>query len=395
MVTSMFPAKPGGFCIRRMAARIGLSSWLLSVPLALAAGQDRSTWPTYHGGYDLAGVAATTVPDKPAILWRFRADAGISQTPVIGGGRAFVTTGKGTIYAVNMAGTQVWSRTLGDVSNTVTFAAPPVYASGLVILGSSAGRLYALDAVDGGTRWDYDVGGGIQGSPNVILPAGSNECRVIVMCQGDGTLHCVGLATGKSVWKSEKTSRCDGSPTVSGDRIVYGNCDAALHVFSAADGSQVGSLPLCPECQVAGGVAAAGSAVFSGSRSGRVFGADARKLSVAWTNASVSNEVFSTPAIGAAAIVVASSAGRIAALDRQTGELKWAFEAGGGAKSAVIAGDKVVVTAGGKLHVLALDTGAALSSTPVSDDITSPAVIPGMILVGGDDGVLTAFGPPK
>jgi outer membrane protein assembly factor BamB len=52
----------------------------------------------------------------------------------------------------------------------------------------------------------------------------------------------------------------------------------------------------------------------------------------------------------------------------------------------------VVVTSGGSLFVFDLAGGKKLWSAPVSDDLTSPAVVGGLILVGGDDGTVTAFG---
>jgi outer membrane protein assembly factor BamB len=58
----------------------------------------------------------------------------------------------------------------------------------------------------------------------------------------------------------------------------------------------------------------------------------------------------------------------------------------------VIAGDRVVLSSGGSLFLLDLMSGRKLWSAAVSDDITSPAVVAGMILVGGDDGTVTAYG---
>ncbi len=51
------------------------------------------------------------------------------------------------------------------------------------------------------------------------------------------------------------------------------------------------------------------------------------------------------------------------------------------------------MTKGAPVHLgYELGTGKKLWSAPVSDDITSPAVVGGMILVGGDDSTVTAYG---
>ena len=60
--------------------------------------------------------------------------------------------------------------------------------------------------------------------------------------------------------------------------------------------------------------------------------------------------------------------------------------------SPVIARDKVVVGAGGVLSLLSVESGEELWSFEVSDEISSPSIIEGMIIVGSDDGSLSAFG---
>jgi outer membrane protein assembly factor BamB len=52
----------------------------------------------------------------------------------------------------------------------------------------------------------------------------------------------------------------------------------------------------------------------------------------------------------------------------------------------------VVFPADGVVYLLRLETGELLWSQEVSDEITSPAIINGMIVVGSDDGTVTAFG---
>ena len=58
----------------------------------------------------------------------------------------------------------------------------------------------------------------------------------------------------------------------------------------------------------------------------------------------------------------------------------------------MIAADKVVLSADGVLYLLRLDTGEKIWSYEVSDEATSPAIIRGMIVVGSEDGTITAFG---
>jgi outer membrane protein assembly factor BamB len=60
--------------------------------------------------------------------------------------------------------------------------------------------------------------------------------------------------------------------------------------------------------------------------------------------------------------------------------------------SPVIAGDKIVVAADGELYLLRLADGAKLWSLKISDDVTSPSVTQGMVLLGSEDGTVVALG---
>ena len=75
-----------------------------------------------------------------------------------------------------------------------------------------------------------------------------------------------------------------------------------------------------------------------------------------------------------------------------TGELKWKYETDGFPTSAVIAGERAYIGIDGVLHVLSLADGTSLWSYEVSDEIASPALIGDMVVVGGTDGTVTAFG---
>ena len=355
-----------------------------------------AAWPTYHGDAGLAGVAAGDLPDRPALLWRFSAGAPVKATPVIGGGMAFFANDKGKIFAVNMEGREVWSRTLPEGTNgTATFDAPLLCADGALVAGSVSGRLYALDPATGATRWEYALDHPIRGSPNVFPNPIDGRAQVVVLSQDEGVLHCLDLATGRKVWESQKSDRTEGSFAVAQQTIVFGNCAAALHFFAVRDGSLIGSLPLCGDCQVAGGVALTGDGrVFAGTRSGRVFCADIRQRAVVWVNTNCTAEVFTTPAVGSRRVVVGANNATVYCLDRASGELAWQVQCRGRPDSAVIAGAKVVVSAGGALCLLSLKDGSTLWSRDLGDDATSPAVVNGMILAGSDDGSVYAFGQP-
>jgi outer membrane protein assembly factor BamB len=355
--------------------------------LILAAPQEAPAWPTYHGGYSLDGAAATAPPDAPVRLWRFTAGERIEATPVSAGGRLFVAGEKGGLWALDLSGKELWKGGLkGD-----TFASPPMAADGAVVAGSADGTLWAFEAATGRERWRYAMGDAMQGSANrVALPGG--VVGTIAISQADGSIHCVDLATGKLAWKTGAIERCDGTAGVGDGWVAMGSCAAALHVFSVDKGEKRADIELGEEGQVAGGVAVAGTVAYAGTRSGALCAVDVAAGKLLWSNTDGTREAFATPAVGERAVVFASDDGKFTALARATGVKLWEFDAGAKPVSPVIAGGRVVACAGGTLRLLDLETGRMIWEERISDRITSPALVGGTILVGADDGTVSAYG---
>ena len=348
---------------------------------------DPTAWTTYHGNFALDGVAATSVPDAPERLWRFKAGNRVETTPVSQGGRIYFTSAKGGLFAVDLAGNELWKTSIAPDS----FTSPPLLVDGILIIGSGKGQLRAYEAAAGKEKWSYEVGGNVQGTPNRIeLPGGMKG--VMAISPSDGSIHGIDLETGKGVWKTPGAERCDGSAGVGGGLIVMGSCASALHLYSVAKAEKQGDVPLGGDNQVAGGVALSGSLAFAGTRSGKFCSVDVAAGKIVWMNTDNQGESFMTPAVGSSVVVFGSDDGKIYGLNRATGAKLWAFDTGNRPSSPVIAGDRAIVSSGGNLFLVDLKTGAKVWSAAVGDEITSPAVVGGRVIVGSDDGTVSAYG---
>jgi outer membrane protein assembly factor BamB len=365
----------------------------------LAAPRSEAEWCTYHGDSALRGVADVVLPEKLAILWRFKAGAPVRETPVVHDRRVFFATARGEVIAIDLNAQRLWSQELftGEGQKGVPvrerIEAPPACMDDLVLVGTSRGMLYAFHADSGKEKWHTQLEGPILGTPNYLRAASEGQSsRVYVIDRAKGVLQCVDSNSGGVIWRSEEIQRCDGSPAVSADAVVFGSCAMALHVFSPDTGKLLRNIELGEDSQVAGGVALDGDLVVSGSRSGKVLEADVKTGKILWENTASENEVFSTPAVTKEWVVAASTDGNVFALERGTGALRWRFDTKGMPSSPVIAGDKVVVAADGELFLLRLADGTKLWSLKVSDEITSPAIAEQMVIVGSEDGTVVALG---
>jgi len=356
------------------------------------------TWSTYHGGPELTGYSDSEIPDSLEVLWRFQADGSIYHTPVANEQGIYVSTLKGEVYGLDFEGNERWhSRLIREVRDDgrermERTDAPIACFMGTVFVPTLYGKVYALDAETGDVKWIYEVDGPILGTVNLLDTEDGSPPLLFVIGQADGALHSFDPETGKGVWKTEAIDQCDGSASVGNGSIVFGSCAAAFHIFSAENGSVTKNIELDPDSQVASGVAIAGDSVFGGSHSGRVFHASISQGEVLWVNGDSEDEVFTTPALSEDSLVFSSYDGNVYALDRLTGTQKWKHVTDGYPTSTVIARDRVYVGIDGALHVFSLSDGEELWSYEVSDEISSPAIIQNSIVVGSDDGIVTAFG---
>ena len=81
----------------------------------------------------------------------------------------------------------------------------------------------------------YETDDRILGGANLVR-TGSEGDRIVVGSY-DTRLYCFDAKTGERVWDYRTENYVNGTPAVLEDRIVFGGCDAILHVVSAETGT--------------------------------------------------------------------------------------------------------------------------------------------------------------
>ncbi len=356
-------------------------------------------WPTYHGATTLDGVADIALGDELRLVWTYDADAAVAHPPVTGPDRVCFADGKGVLHALDWKGQEAWSKTFTRFSAAQKRDVPQDFAAPLALFDSTlmactaSGAIYALDVADGNIQWSLDTGWPILGTPNLWQDSTDDTTRnrLFLIDQSDGILHCLDFTSGAKLWTAEGVGRCDGSPSVSKDWVVFGSCACAIHIFEPSSSKMVREVLLGEESQVAHGVVISGDSMFSSTRSGQFVHADARTGAIVWENTDCEAESFGTPAVNDDTVVFTANDRTVYALERTTGHLKWKRALPATPTSPIIARDKIVVSAGGALFMLRLSDGEVLWTYSVSDLITSPSIAGNMVLVGSDDGTITAF----
>jgi outer membrane protein assembly factor BamB len=166
-----------------------------------------------------------TVDDKKAVALRLGLGLSVDEN------RAYAAGHRGDVMAVDLAsGHTVWrTRTRAPLSGGTAVG------QGLVLVGTSDGRLFALAAANGAARWNVRVSG------EVLAPAAISE-RLIALRTVDGKLHAHNLADGHELWTYEQqvpklSLRGTSRPVIAGDLVLCGFDNGKVAAVNIADGA--------------------------------------------------------------------------------------------------------------------------------------------------------------
>ena len=98
-------------------------------------------------------------------------------------------------------------------------------AGGIVYVGSDNGKVYALDAATGHSRWTYATGSNVESGPAV---AGGT----VYVSSDDGNVYALDAATGHPRWTYPDAG--GPSPPVVAGGTVYAGSDGHVYALQAA-----------------------------------------------------------------------------------------------------------------------------------------------------------------
>ena len=329
-------------------------------------------WPMYRFDPTRQGNAEKMLVEPPyKPLWFFRAGSLVEFPPAVAYGKLYFANAKGVLFAVDIGKVRTaWAYR----AHRCTAAAPavdnhtvymtfmntppcnatrsgldgevvalnadtgklrwrlrigpsessPLVDNGTVYVGDWNGRLYALSAASGATRWTFQAGNKIKGA--VALSGGR-----VYFGSYDHHVYALNARTGKLVWKATAQQRLGNrgtfysTPAVAYDRVYIGSTDGKMYSFGATSGKLRWS-------HGTGGYVYSSPAVyqqrvFAGSFNGDLYAFDAATGDVLWkypTNGPISG----SPIVVNGIVYVSSLRGRTYALDPKTGKLLWSFPRG-------------------------------------------------------------------
>jgi outer membrane protein assembly factor BamB len=188
----------------------------------------------YIAGYN-GKICAYNVSNLAA-RWVYPREGNLE--PFVGGlvivkGKLIVGSSDGKVYALDAAtGDKSWEFATGD-----KIWATPAIDGDTLYIGSFDKKLYALNIGDGSKKWEFAAGGAIISTPLV-----HND--TIYIGSFDRNLYAVNAINGNLKWKFTGESWFWAEPVVYNDNIYAGCLDGNVYVLKADTGEKVKALDL-------------------------------------------------------------------------------------------------------------------------------------------------------
>ncbi|MGB3110626.1 MAG: outer membrane protein assembly factor BamB [Psychrobacter alimentarius] len=234
----------------------------------------------------------------------------------------------GDLTGFNSAGERVWSVQAGDqITGGVALDA----LSQTAIVSTRNGQIMAFDSTTGAKRWQQQLSG------TVLTSALITNNRVILSAN-DGFLHGLSLQTGQPVWQFATqvpaiSVRGSAAPTLLDSKTaLLATADGRLHAvttdsglpqWSRRVGVGTGSSEVERMSDVDGTPIVDKNQLFAVSYSGQLLGIDLASRQVMFVKEMASLKAL---AVNNQQVIATSLDGKVAAYDRNTGEMLWESE---------------------------------------------------------------------
>ena len=255
---------------------------------------------------------------------------GVVTSPAVANGIVYVSSEDGNVYAFDeTTGTVVWIYTTNWLPSSDLWPpsafeySSPAVVGGIVYIGSTDNRTYALNATTGKQIWNYTTDWKVFSSPavaNGIVYTGPEGNYIYALNATDGTL----------VWRHNTGSwlTAFSSPAVAEGVVYIGTYDG-LYALDATNGAYMWKYWLNDTTTDTGdpiysSPAVADGKVYFGAHDGKVYALDATTGTFIWSyltgstfprpNARTRNQsvgVWSSPAIADGKVFVGSDDGRV------------------------------------------------------------------------------------
>ena len=375
-----------------------------AMPMVLPEATANEEW-AQSGGNAFKSVGHVALGQALGTAWTARIGEGSSggarlvTGPVVGGGRVYTIDTQGVVRAFDTRnGGEVWSARFGDAGKdrAVLYGGGVAFDNGRIYATNGLGYVAALDATNGAPIWTVKPAGPLRGAPTVVGEA------LYVMSQ-DNQLFSLKTADGAINWSSAAALEIagvfgSGAPAVARGTVVAGFSSGELNAYRYENGRVVWqdalqrttmSTSVASLSDVDADPVIDGNQVFALGKGGRMVALELTSGQRIWEQNVGS---IATPWVAGDWVFVATDEGKVIAMNRANGKIRWIAELRrwrdqAGKKGPifysgpVLAGGRLIV-AGTNGALINIDpaTGVVQSQTGAGDSVTAQPVVAGSTL---------------
>ena len=291
---------------------------------------------------------------------------------------------------------RIWSTGVGGGGEKLRLALGLAEQDGAVFAAARSGRVRAIEAATGRTRWQTDTKLELSAGP------GAGAGLVVVGTNG-GQLVALDAATGQQRWTAQMSGEVLAPPLIAGDRVVVRTVDGRLRALAVSDGKEVWTVEdQVPRLSLRGTAppVLAGDAVVGGFDSGRVMAVSLASGETLW-QAQVSTprgrselerlaDVDAAVRVSGGDVYAVGYQGRIAMMALDSGQIWWARDVSS-YRGLDLDGDQLYVsTSDGEVIALRRRDGSVIWQQQglMRRGLGTPAIQGGTVIVGDFDGYL-------
>ena len=222
--------------------------------------------------------------------------------------------------------------------------ASPVIANGTLYIGSTDGKLYALDAKQWGVKWVFDAGDAIRYSAVVLGDRVYFNAR-------NNKVYALNAQTGEKLWEFKTKSWMDAPPVVVDNKVYVGAFRSKIYLLNA----RTGELEAMRErtVRIQGIEYGCANGVFR-----PVFPEHNAKV---WREQTAGSESYPVTANGT--VYIGARDGRIHGFDSASQTETWIYQTGGFVDAAPAISDGILYAASGDGYVYAFTNATEVTAT--------------------------------
>lgn len=284
---------------------------------------------------DAGRVTAVRASDgKPS--WSIEAGAPVRATPTLAGNALYVPTDSALLKLDAATGKRLWSAPLGESkdkrleindpnSRWDHYSSSAVVAGNAVYVGSRDGCVYRFNTGSGTKLGNYCATDMVTATPVV-------DGDRLYFASFDKYVYAADLASGRTLWKRDMFGAVPRDLVLAGGRILAGSRSYDLTALDTATGAPVWNRYYWFSWVDSPPNIIGGTVYVGGSDSLRVYALDIASGAKRWESP-VGGWTWARPAVGRTAVYasvagtstpyVGPRSGGFAAIDKQTGQLRW------------------------------------------------------------------------